>query len=435
MSNKEVKSYFRNTISFTLVFTLICVGIIGSVWSKGVYKSRSEKNTEIVSSDKGYINALLLGVDKDGYRTDVIIFAQLNLINNSLSMLQIPRDTYSPLNRNDKKINSAFVTIKNGRLATDINQVYKEVGNITGHKIDNYFMVNTKGFREIIDAMGGVDFEVPMRMKYDDPDQDLYIDLQAGRQHLNGDKAEQLVRFRKDNDGGGYPRGDLQRNEVQRDFILAVIDKVFSLNGVVKIPELISIVSSSLETNFTNTEMLQYAPFIMSLDKENINIMGLEGVDEYRGGGSYFIPNDRLNKEIFDNYFVDESTVLTSSGAEVRRRDRLMNDDDNKIVETDFEIENPSFFNKMSTTIQIIDGSNGTADIDEIVSLITSLGYAKPDVVDTNVEYRGSRIITRENDKNSHYISKALSFENFIVSPSKTGEYQIVIVVGKNWNG
>ena len=435
MTSRGVKSYFRNTISFTLVFALICVGIIGSVWSKGVYKTRTENNTDEISSDKGYINALLLGVDKDGYRTDVIIFAQLNLINNSLSMLQIPRDTYSPLNKNDKKINSAYLGFKNGVITPDINQVYKEVESITGHEVNNYLMVNTKGFREIIDAIGGVDFDVPMRMKYDDPDQDLFIDLQKGMQHLNGSKAEQLVRFRKDNDGGGYPRGDLQRNEVQRDFIFAVIDKVFSLNGVTKIPELISIVSSSMKSSFTNTQMLQYAPFIMSLDKANIHIMGLEGVDEYRNGRSYFIPNDALNNEILSNYFVDESTVMDVSNTEIRRRDALMSDDGNKVVETDFEIESPSFFDRMFMNIQVIDGSDGTVDIDEIKSQIMAAGYNSPDVVETNLSYQGSRIICAEDDKNSHLIAKAMSFENFIVSPEKTGDYKIVIVVGKNWNG
>lgn len=428
VSNKSMKSYFRNTVSFTLVFTLICVGIIGSVWSKGVYRTRTEKNPDDASKGQGYINALLLGVDKDGYRTDVIILAQLNLIDNSLSMLQIPRDTYVAINKNDKKINSAFLTFKNGQLTTDINEVYKEVEHVTQIKADNYMMVNTKGFRDIIDAIGGVDFEVPQDMKYDDPEQDLHIDLKKGFQHLDGDKAEQLVRFR------GYAMADLERNKVQRNFIFAVIDKVFSIKGVTKIPELISIISSSLETNFTNTQMLQYAPFIMSLDKENINIVGLEGVAEMRNGRSYFIANDKLNEEIKAKYFVDENSVDDSSNADVKKREKLLSDENNTVVKTDFDKGVPSFFDKLFLKIQIVDGSGGTVNIDEVKKTITDMGYNVNDVISPGVSYPTSRVISDMEDDNANAISKALSFEDYIVSPSKTGNYEIVVVVGTNWN-
>ncbi len=428
MSSKGIKSYFRNTISFTLVFALICVGVIGSVWSKGVYKTRTENNKDSQGETKGYINSLLLGVDKDGYRTDVIILAQLNLVENSLSMIQIPRDTYVAINRNDKKINSAYVTMKNGKLATDINQVYKEVEHVTGISVDNFLLVDTKGFRNIIDAIGGVDFDVPQDMKYDDPTQDLHIDLKKGFQHLNGDKAEQLVRFR------GYAMADLARNKVQRNFIFAVIDKVFSLGGVTKIPELISIASSSLETNFSSSQMLQYAPFIMSLDKENINIMGLEGVAEMRNGRSYFIANDKLNEEIKQKYFVDENSISDTSNLDLKKKTKLLSNENNKIVKTDFDKGVPSFFDKLFLKVQIIDGSGGTVNIDDVKNAVADIGYNVNEVYTSSVEYPSSRIISDMEDDNTNAIAKTLEFEDYIVSPSKTGNFEIVIVVGKNWN-
>jgi LCP family protein required for cell wall assembly len=83
--------------------------------------------------------------------------------------------------------------------------------------------VDFDGFVELVDSVDGVDFDVPVRMKYDDPTQNLHIDLQKGPQHLDGPKAVQFMRFRQNNPGipGGYPDGDLGRIKAQQAFIKA----------------------------------------------------------------------------------------------------------------------------------------------------------------------------------------------------------------------
>lgn len=291
------KSFMRNIISYILLTALIVVGVGGSLWTMNVYEQRVESNEE-QAVENLCINSLLLGVDKEGYRTDVIIFAQLDVARGTLSMLQIPRDTYvAGVPRANKKINASYFVYKDGKMQRDIENVYKEVEMVTGLKADNYLLVDTAGFKKIIDAMGGVYFDVPERMQYEDPEQDLYIDLYPGPQFLNGDRAEQLVRFRK------YADGDIGRVKVQKEFIGATLDKVFSASSVFTLPDLVDIFSKSCETSFSSDEMYKFGFVVMGIKRENINILTLEGVAEYRNGLSYYIANNTLNQNIISEHF------------------------------------------------------------------------------------------------------------------------------------
>ncbi len=291
------QGFSRYIISYILLVALIVAGIGGSLWTMNVYEQRVQSNEE-QAVENLCINSLLLGVDKEGYRTDVIIFAQLDVAKGTLSMLQIPRDTYvSGVARANKKINASYFIYKDGIMQRDIENVYKEVEMLTGLKADNYILVDTAGFKKIIDAMGGVYFDVPERMQYEDPEQDLYIDLYPGPQFLNGDRAEQLVRFRK------YADGDIGRVKVQKEFIGATLDKVFSASSVFNLPDLVDIFSKSCETSFSGDEMYKFGFVVMGVKRENINILTLEGVAEYRNGLSYYIANQNLNDQIISEYF------------------------------------------------------------------------------------------------------------------------------------
>jgi len=170
---------------FTLIFAIVAATIFAIVIDM--------KDGEIfginVGPSKTHVNVMLLGVDKDGTRTDVMIMGHLNLVDKSITMIQIPRDTYVPDNgRRDKKINSAY--------ASGVDTTFKEVEMVTGVEVDKYVKIDTSQFRNIIDEMGGIDYDVPIDMHYDDPTQDLHIHIDKGYQTLDGAKAEQFVRFR-----------------------------------------------------------------------------------------------------------------------------------------------------------------------------------------------------------------------------------------------
>ena len=429
MSNSGIKTYWKNTLSFTLILALIATGGFGFFWSQMIYGVRASDKSKL-TNENICVNALILGVDKEGYRTDVIIFAQLNLANNSLNMIQIPRDTYVASNKLDHKINSSYISFKNGKLVPKVENVYTSVEEVLGLKADNYILVDIKGFRSIIDAIGGVEFDVPIRMKYDDPDQDLYIDLQKGKQILDGKKSEMLVRFRKNNDGSGYPGADLDRNKVQRKFIYAVIDKVFDITNFSKLPELVTSVASSVKTSFDSNKILQYATIALSVPRENINIMGIEGVAENRSYGSYFVANKALNKELVNKYFIDGENSSVD-GVEVSRRNLLMSDDSDKTEKVDMTRADASFIEKKLANVEIIDGSCGKKDVSSIKSALESKGYRVKDIHSTgSVEYNETKIIAKKASANVNTICKILGEEKYVVNPSKTDTADILIVIG-----
>ena len=144
---------------------------------------------------------LLLGesVSGDSRLTDTIIACKYDPKTQKASMLSIPRDTFTGTNPDTGtpyyKINNAY------RMGQDPENAVKEVNEITGLDIKYYVLINTNVLKELVDAIGGVYFDVPIDMHYTwDTEQDLYIDLKKGYQLLDGDKAEQVVRFRHNND-------------------------------------------------------------------------------------------------------------------------------------------------------------------------------------------------------------------------------------------
>ena len=430
LSKNQILLYMRKTLSLTLVLCLICIGAIGAVWAVNVYESRILTAESDPSYIKGYTNVLMVGVDKDGVRTDVIMFAQYDRIDKKISILQIPRDTYDETNKIDKKINSSYQTFKNGKLTTDIYGVYKSVENITGHKIDNYVLVNTKGFRDIIDSMGGVDFKVPQRMEYEDPYQDLYIDLYPGMQHLDGDKAEQLVRFR------GYPTADLQRTKVQRDFLMAALDKLLSPEGLLKLTAVKDAAMENFETDLSEADILSYIGLLMDneITSEDITFFSLEG-DVVDMGGSYFMPDKDKNRINFEKYFVDESTLDKVSDAEIKLRNKLLADSGTKKVSVDYSVKTVSPWERMTSKVRIVDASGGKADVEYVKSTLTSLGYGnKPVVYTSGLVYNTSRMIAKEDLKVAHNIAQGLGYEELVIGSGKTGDFDIVIVLG-NDNG
>lgn len=291
---------------FTLIFAIVAATIFAIVIDM--------KDGEIfginVGPSKTHVNVMLLGVDKDGTRTDVMIMGHLNLVDKSITMIQIPRDTYVPDNgRRDKKINSAY--------ASGVDTTFKEVEMVTGVEVDKYVKIDTSQFRNIIDEMGGIDYDVPIDMHYDDPTQDLHIHIDKGYQTLDGAKAEQFVRFRQDNNGNGYPEGDVGRLKAQQGFIKEAIKQLFSFKNTLKIPSLISTFDKMVETNFTNGELISYMSSVFEIGHENISVITLAGEGEYRYGGSYFFPDKEKNDELIDLYFYQEGDPTDSLQDEV----------------------------------------------------------------------------------------------------------------------
>ena len=175
-----------------------------------------------------------------------------------------------------------------------------------GIPIDYNAQVNINGFRGVVNAIGGVDHDVPVRMYYVDEYQDLYIDLYPGQQHLNGAKAEQFVRFR------GYPGGDVARLDAQKLFIDAFLDKLLSFSTVTKIDDIITEIQSNLYTDISFNNMLKFANKLLNMDlSSDVHMYTLPGIGEYIGPVSYFVTDrDEMIKLINEEFNVFTSALI-----------------------------------------------------------------------------------------------------------------------------
>lgn len=208
----------------------------------------------IMLTDK---NVLVIGSDEHKINADVIMLVRLDVKTKSVDIISVLRDTMIKVNGRSYKINAAL------QLGGE-EFVVEQVEDVLGVKIDNYVFLNYEGFKDVIDAIGGVDFYVPQDMLYSDPEQNLYINLKEGQQHLDGNKAEQLVRFRR------YPMGDIQRTQVQRDFVTAVYKQKLNSDLLKNYKELIPAVMNFVDTDINITDALQYAGFVKDFNPDSI---------------------------------------------------------------------------------------------------------------------------------------------------------------------
>ncbi len=236
-------------------------------------------------------NVLLLGVDKDGYRTDTIMIAHYDDEAKIVTVMQIPRDTYVGGNgRYDKKINSAYFA--------GIDQLKKEIKMAYGIDIHKYVTVDLEGFRQLVDLLGGVEVYVPIYMDYDDPEQNLHIHIPAGTQVLDGKQAEGFVRYRKSNDGVDYPR-----EKSQKAFLSAMFKKVATPEGIAKAPEMLEIAGKYIETDLTTSHILGYASAILELPEGNLVFMDAPGSAGLISAGYYFFVDKEDAASVAKQYF------------------------------------------------------------------------------------------------------------------------------------
>ncbi|MBE7004769.1 MAG: LytR family transcriptional regulator [Ruminococcaceae bacterium] len=202
---------------------------------------------------------LLVGMDKVGSNTDSLILVRYDVGEQTVSLASIPRDTCVDVKRKLKKINAAYA---NGGM----EQLETEVSRTFGIPIDFYVRVNVKGFVALVDELGGVDFDVPCNMSYDDPAQGLSIHFQKGMQHLSGQQALEVCRFRKNNDGSGYT--DTGRMETQRKMLTVIAKKLLSWGNITKLKSYISIAAEHVDTDLSLSDMAWFAEHALGFDME-----------------------------------------------------------------------------------------------------------------------------------------------------------------------
>ena len=229
----------------------------------------------------GVYTVLVAGVDVVSNNTDTIMIGKLDTVNHTLDVVSIPRDTLTNLKHEVKKANSAYhyaeyySKIKSSSYyeCDPIAKMREElIQAFLGFDVDGYILVNMEAAEKVVDTIGGVQFDVPPGMDYDDPTQDLHIHIAAGQQKLNGEQFVQLMRFRS-----GYAGGDIQRIDMQHELLMAVASQMLSLKNIPNLTEVISIVTGNMKTNLSTEDMLFYAKEFMKLNKDGIKFMTMPG--------------------------------------------------------------------------------------------------------------------------------------------------------------
>ena len=242
----------------------------------------------------GVSTILIAGTDKAGLRTDTLLLLSINSKKGTANILSIPRDTYCE-GYKTPKINAVNAVYGGG--AEGMEELMRRLSEITGFMPDGYVLVDLDAFVKVVDLFGGVDFEVPVDMDYEDPYQDLYIHLKEGYQHLDGEKAIQLVRFRK-----GYAQQDLQRVSVQRDFIKSAMEQWLTIGSVAKVPGLFEIMEEDVFTDLTMENILWIGRTLLFSDLEAMESHTLPGEAANINGGSYFVVDKDETARLMEIY-------------------------------------------------------------------------------------------------------------------------------------
>ena len=214
---------------------------------------------------------LVSGLDDDNGGADTNMLVTVNAGEGFVHAVSIPRDTKCIYGGKSHKINAAYNSGGMERLSGVIEDQL-------GIPVDYTLTINLQGFVALVDAIKGVDFYVPIDMDYDDPTQNLSIHFKKGMQHLNGQDAMKVVRFRHNNDGTGYGNEDISRMQTQQDFLKAVAKKMLSPSNLGRIPKLAGIVSSHIKSdNLTAGNLAWLGTEMISMGTENISFSTLPG--------------------------------------------------------------------------------------------------------------------------------------------------------------
>lgn len=288
-------------------------------------QSSSGTNNEDIASDsqtengfvarEGIYNILVIGHDDAAFLADVVMIVNVDTNTGAINVMQIPRDTLVTIGLRTNKNNEAFSHYYMNAKSEGIKDPYSEAAQDYADMLEkslcinihNTVVMNLAGFRSIVDAIGGVDVYVPEAMHYEDPEQNLYINIGEGYQHLDGYNAEGFIRYRD-----GYAQADLGRVNAQKIFLTAMFNQV---KAVVKnadlgaITSLANAVFKNVTTDLSVSDIVYYAKFLLDVNLEEINMMTAPGDVT----GAYYVINRLAVLDVVNEYFNIYEKPITDS--------------------------------------------------------------------------------------------------------------------------
>ena len=318
--------------------------------------------TEETRKNMSEIEFLILGESLN--LTDTIMIGRYAPNSQKASLVSIQRDTF--IGDNPKKA-TAYDKINSVYQGKNSEKILKEVNELTGLNLKYYVAIDTEGLKELVDAIDGVEFYVPMDMKYDDTSQDLHINLKEGLQKLNGDQAEQVLRFRHNNDGTTYPSSygtqDTGRMRTQRDFISALLKQTLKPSNILKIGEFIDIANNNIETNIPIDTLKDYIPYAVEFSTDNLKTATLPGEPKEMNGVWLYLTDEDEAQAMIAQYFFD--------------------------CPTEDEVTNEM------PTLQILNGTSDFSNLEEVINKYKEKGYNILKVGNTESKVKQTKITNR----------------------------------------
>lgn len=437
---RKKKGFFRKLISLACVLLVGYAAVIAVTWGLAAYRaSQGEPWPELAQSDSPLpvpapvlpqvpdrTIVLLMVTDEDKTRTDSMVLANYDNVNKKMTLVSIPRDIMVEVtDENFRIMRSEYPEPREDGQVMKMNHIHHFGGENHGvelllSEIDHQFdiqpdywvKIDFDGFNYVVDSIGGVEFEVPQDMDYEDPSQDLYIHLKKGTQLLDGDKAEQLVRFRKDNYGGGYVNGDIDRLQVQQAFMKAFMAKALSADVIFKnLTNYMTAFQKYVTTNATISDMARYAAVLKELDMSNVETLTLPCVPspEY---GEYVLSESEAQKMLYNVFKKPLDEVKQDIETEKAEADLEKSTDKN------IQVLNGGYTDGMAREIE-----SRFNEKDIPVAAVGTYNEGKPEntVIYTSREGIGLDLV-------KFFYNGA----DVVVDPEKTGEYDIVVIVGVN---
>lgn len=431
----KIKAFFR------ILLFIILVTIIGyAVWF-GINYFKHVAGNEKMEYDPlsatalgidpqklkniGRINILILGESgyEDDYKlTDSIMVASYNPQTGQASLLSIPRDTYvGKRDRNTASANYLASYKMNSvyRNGTNIPETVERVEELIGINIDNYILIDTDAIIQIVDAIGGVKFNVPIDMDYDDYNQNLHIHLKAGEQLIDGDKAEQLLRFRHNQDGTSYPveygDNDLGRMRTQREFIQVTLKQLIKFENVTKVLDLLDIAFNNIRTDLSLETIKYYIPYAFKFNMENIKSGMVPGVSEKCNGIWIYIADKKETKKVVDDLFTD-----------IQIQEQNTNTMENTNIVEENEVTD-------EIKIELLNGTNSDSILDKVKKKLTEKGYSITKTGNTN-SASSSLIINRTMQSKivEEDLKDILNIQK-VNSNSNNSNVDFTIIIGKDY--
>lgn len=320
MNKNFLKRYFQSLITALGVVLLVFFVVMGFDFTGGARLQAEKNNGAFSPADGGVINVLVMCTDEDGLRTDAMMLASYNTEENTINLLSVPRDLRMYVGNRYQKVNAAHAFYTNGQIG-GATAACEAVSRLTGVPINYYIDFSFATVERVMDQLGTVTFTIPdlygdgVGMVYDDPAQDLHINLPPGTYPLNGKQIVHLLRYRKGNPDpvtgirNTYIHGDEDRIKVQQDFIKTLVDQKLNLSLIQKLPSIFSDVMNEIDTNLSIKDVIKYSKYLTTFTSAGIRTETISGDNMAdSSNGDVLVPNMEALKYLVSEMFVNADT-------------------------------------------------------------------------------------------------------------------------------